>query len=544
MSFRIRSLLLFFSVLIFISGCSSLKKSEEPAPLPQEEVSKQVPEIVIVKKAPLISPLPAPAPGPQEIREYLTRPKTPVMREFRAAWVATVANINWPSTPDLSTADQQKEAIKLLDLLKEHNFNAVIFQIRPQADALYQSDIEPWSYYLTGQQGKAPQPYYDPLRFWTKEAHNRGIEMHVWLNPYRAHHSTQGELSEKSIINTNPELVIKLKDGQYWMDPAQKGTQDRSSAVVMDIVKRYDIDGVHFDDYFYPYDSYNDGEDFPDDVSWKKYQKDGGALTRGDWRRESVNTFIKRIYNEIKAEKPHVKFGLSPFGIWRSGFPKFTTGYDQYAKLYADAKLWLNEGWIDYFTPQLYWKINQIPQSFPVLLGWWEGENTKNRHLWPGMNVGLGGDEENSDEVINQIMITRGMLPDSKGAVHWSIGALLNHPELSKALLEGPYKNPALVPASPWLNTEVSAVPVVASQTVSDKLNITWTHDNAMEVFRWVVYFRYTDGPWQYKILSKNERAVELPKVQEEINTTLTHIAVTAVNRTGNESDFKEIEIK
>lgn len=160
------------------------------------------------------------------------------------------------------------------------------------------------------------------------------------------------------------------------------------------------------------------------------------------------------------------------------------------------------------------------------------------------MNVGLGGDEENSDEVINQIMITRGMLPDSKGAVHWSIGALLNHPELSKALLEGPYKNPALVPASPWLNTEVSAVPVVASQTVSDKLNITWTHDNAMEVFRWVVYFRYTDGPWQYKILSKNERAVELPKVQEEINTTLTHIAVTAVNRTGNESDFKEIEIK
>jgi uncharacterized lipoprotein YddW (UPF0748 family) len=544
MSFRLRSLLLFFSVLIFISGCSSLKKTEEPTPVTREEVPQQVPEVVIVEDAPPVSPLPAPAPEPEEIKEYITRPKTPVMKEFRAAWVATVANINWPSKPGLTTADQQKEAIKLLDHLKDYNFNAVIFQIRPQADALYQSDIEPWSYYLTGQQGKAPEPYYDPLSFWTKEAHDRGIEMHVWLNPYRAHHSTKGEISEKSIIKTNPELVVKLKDGQYWMDPAQKGVQDRSSAVVMDIVKRYDIDGVHFDDYFYPYDSYNGGADFPDDVSWKKYQNDGGKLTRGDWRRESVNIFIKRIYQEIKAEKPHVKFGLSPFGIWRPGFPEFTTGYDQYDKLYADAKLWLNEGWIDYYTPQLYWKINQIPQSFPVLLGWWESENTKNRHLWPGMNVGRGGDEKNSDEVINQIMITRGMLPDSKGAVHWSIGPLLKHPDLSKALIEGPYKNSALVPASPWLDTEVPAVPVVASQTISNKLNVTWTHENKFDVFRWVVYYRYNNGPWQYKILSKNESSVELPKVQEEKKETITHIAVTAVNRTGNESDFKEIRIK
>jgi uncharacterized lipoprotein YddW (UPF0748 family) len=288
------------------------------------------------------------------------------MQEFRAAWIASVANINWPSKPGLSKADQQKEAIALLDLLQSLNFNAAILQIRPQADALYKSDIEPWSYFLTGKQGEAPNPYYDPLEFWVEAAHNRGMELHVWLNPYRAHHLTGGTESAKSIVNEKPEMVVKLKDGQYWMDPSLKAVQDQSAAVVKDIVKRYDIDGVHFDDYFYPYDSYNGGADFPDTLSWNAYLQKGGKLSRGDWRRESVNTFIKRVYKEIKAEKKYVKFGLSPFGIWRPGYPESIEGMDQYDKLYADAKLWLNKGWIDYFTPQLYWKINPIPQSFPL----------------------------------------------------------------------------------------------------------------------------------------------------------------------------------
>ncbi|MDB5193294.1 MAG: hypothetical protein JWQ96_2857, partial [Segetibacter sp.] len=177
-------------------------------------------------------------------------------KEFRAAWVATVSNINWPSKPGLSTQDQQKEAIELLDFLQKYNFNAVIFQVRPHADALYKSDLEPWSYYLTGKQGQAPSPYYDPLEFWTEAAHDRGIELHVWLNPYRANHRDGKSISQQSIVKTNPELVVYLKEGYHWMDPALKGTQDRTTAVVMDLVKRYDIDGVHFDDYFYPYPSY------------------------------------------------------------------------------------------------------------------------------------------------------------------------------------------------------------------------------------------------------------------------------------------------
>src|SRR5690606_13040998 len=232
------------------------------------------------------------------------------------------------------------------------------------------------------------EPFYDPLHFWIEAAHDRGLELHAWLNPYRAHHSSGKVNSEKSIIKTHPELVLKLANGMYWMDPALEGTKEISTAVVMDLVKRYDLDGIHFDDYFYPYDSYNNGKDFPDDKSWDTYKSAGGELSRGDWRRENVNSFIKNIYEEIKAEQPEVKFGLSPFGIWLPGYPESIAGYDQSDKLYADAKLWLNEGWIHHCTPQLYWTTNKLEQSFPVLLGWWEEENYQARHLWPGINAG------------------------------------------------------------------------------------------------------------------------------------------------------------
>ncbi|TBW25852.1 hypothetical protein EZJ28_15000 [Gramella sp. KN1008] len=464
--------------------------------------------------------------------------------EFRAAWVATVANINWPSKPGLSTSEQQREALKLLDFLQENNFNAVIFQVRPQTDALYDSELEPWSYFLTGKQGKAPEPYYDPLKFWIEAAHNRGLELHVWLNPYRAHHTTGKEISESSIIKRKPELALELENGMWWLDPAKQGTQDHSAAVVMDLVKRYDIDGVHFDDYFYPYDSYNNGKDFPDNDSWNAYKDNGGELSRGDWRRFNVNRFIKRVYDEIKAEKPHVKFGLSPFGIWRPGYPQSVIGYDQYEKLYADAKLWLNEGWIDYFTPQLYWRINQEGQSFPELLGWWERENTKDRHLWPGINVGLGGDDKNIDETINQIMISRGMLPESKGVVHWSIGPLVKHDSLALALKQGPYKKKALVPASPWLDDTAPAAPEVRTSVNNDRLQINWDHLNSDDVFKWVLYFRYEGGKWDYKILSGDLDSYSLQYIVGDKKKKMEEIGITAVDRTGNQSEFKVIRLK
>ncbi|HEX3024220.1 MAG TPA: family 10 glycosylhydrolase [Chitinophagaceae bacterium] len=467
------------------------------------------------------------------------------MKEFRAAWVATVANINWPSKPALSTAQQKQEAIDLLDFLQKHNFNAVILQVRPQADALYKSDIEPWSYYLTGEQGKAPDPYYDPLEFWVKEAHDRGIELHVWLNPYRAYAPKGGAISDQSIVKTNPNLVLYLKQGYWWMDPSQKEVQNRTTNVVIDLVNRYDIDGVHFDDYFYPYPEYNLKEDFPDSVSYAAYKNAGGKLIKGDWRRKNVNDLIERIYKEIKAAKPSVKFGLSPFGIWRPGYPETVGGFDQYETLYADAKLWLNKGWIDYFTPQIYWPIKRYSQSFPVLLGWWNSENIKQRHLWPGISVGRDTSAKSVDETINQIMIARGLLLKSKGVVHWSISSDIKNTNLMKALDAGPYKDAALVPASPWLDKSIPVAPEISITKSTDSLQISWTHNNAASIFRWVIYYRY-GNVWSYKILNRNDRffQINLNGGTNKTPLALNSIAVTAVSRTGNESVLKEMEIK
>jgi len=467
-------------------------------------------------------------------------PVTPkAAREFRAAWVATVANINWPSKPGLSTTEQKKEATALLDFLKQHHFNAVIFQVRPQCDALYESKLEPWSYYLTGKQGTPPSPYYDPLAFWIEEAHNRGLELHVWLNPYRAHHKDGKEISDQSIVKKRPELAVYLQEGYWWLDPAQKGTQEHSTAVVMDLVNRYDIDGVHFDDYFYPYPSYNGGADFPDSASWKAYLENGGKLSRGDWRRNAVNVFIEQLYKKIKASKPHVKFGLSPFGIWRPGYPESIAGFDQYDQLYADARLWLNKGWIDYFTPQLYWPVNRIHQSFPVLLGWWAGENHRQRHLWPGISVGRDSSAKNVNEIMTQIMISRGMLPASMGIVHWSISSLTRNPNMAKALAEGPYKNNALVPPSPWLDQVAPAGPAVDFKRTADSLQVTWESRDPGDNFRWVVYYRYGNN-WQYRILNRHDRSVTLEscRVINRDSVRMNGIAVTAVDRVGNESPF------
>jgi uncharacterized protein YbbC (DUF1343 family)/uncharacterized lipoprotein YddW (UPF0748 family) len=474
-------------------------------------------------------------------------------REFRAAWVATVDNINWPSKPGIPVEDQKKEAIALLDLLYKNNFNAVIFQVRPHGDALYKSDLEPWSYYLTGTEGKAPDPYYDPLEFWIKEAHARGIELHAWLNPYRAHHPAGGEVTDASIVKKRPDLVVKLEQGYWWMDPAKKGTQDHSFNVVIDLIRRYDLDGIHFDDYFYPYPEYNNFKDFPDDESWQAYQKSGGKLSRGDWRREAVNTFIKRVYKGIKEEKPYVKFGLSPFGVWRPNNPPAIGGsFDQYNTLYADARKWLNEGWIDYYSPQLYWPINQLPQSFPVLLEWWSSENTKGRHLWPGISIARQQVDKASDEAINEIMIARGILPKSPGVVHWSIGTLVSSPLMTKAIYDGPYKRKALIPASPWLDKKSPEPPDVNISLEKDSVNISWSHKYSGDVARWVVYYK-NGTQWNYDIFGSNTATDNIfafavnknflsrtdpqtIKKIEDVLIPLDSVAVSAVDRYGNES--------
>jgi uncharacterized lipoprotein YddW (UPF0748 family) len=476
-----------------------------------------------------------------------------VPREFRAAWVATVANINWPSDKGLPVEEQKHEVIKLLDLLKASHFNAVILQVRPQADAIYPSDLEPWSYFLTGKQGQAPKPYYDPLNFWVEQAHKRGLELHAWLNPYRAHHLSGGPVTETSIVKKRPDLVVKLETGYWWLDPGKKGTQDHSYNVVMDIVKRYDVDGIHFDDYFYPYPSYNNNKDFPDEESWQSYLQKGGKLSRPDWRRQNVNIFIKRIYYGIKKRKPSVKFGISPFGIWRPSYPpSVVAGFDQYNELYADAKLWLNKGWLDYITPQLHWPINRIELSFPVLLNWWKEENKKGRHLWPGLNIGAKKGESAIDETINQIMIVHGMLPKSPGEVHWSIEPLITSPELAQAILEGPYKEPALTPKYPWLSNKIPKLPEVKVSKENDSLTVSWKHKNLSNISHWVLYFKF-ENEWDYRILSSDIKSQKVPLIKKinpskngdltETTETLNTIAVSSVDKFGNESSVVKIPI-
>ncbi len=412
-------------------------------------------------------------------------------REFRAAWVATVGNTDWPSKPGLSTEDQKKEALAILDTAVSLHLNAIILQVRPHCDALYASQLEPWSYYLNGQQGKAPDPFYDPLMFWIEGAHSRGLELHAWFNPFRAQIARGGDISDSSIIRTRPDLVRKLKDGSYWLDPAMKDVQDHSFDVVMDVVRRYDVDGVHFDDYFYPY---GDGT-FSDDSTWAEYTRSGGSLSHEDWRREGINTFVERVYKGIKREKLYVKFGIAPFGIWRPGNPPSIQGYDQYNRLNADARLWLNRGWVDYLSPQLYWTINQIPQSFPVLLSWWTRENTRGRNLWPGMIIGRMTDEKGADEIVNQIMIERGFVPEAPGHIHFSMKAFLKDSSaLNAALKNGPYRMQSLVPPSPWLDDEPPLAPKLVTAVSNDTLAVSWTHEKFDEVFRWVVYYQVREN--------------------------------------------------
>lgn len=363
--------------------------------------------------------------------------------EFRGVWVATVGNIDWPAKPGLPAEEQKKQLVAIFDRCEKLHLNAVIFQVRPMCDALYESALEPWSSFLTGEQGKSPG--YDPLKLAVEEAHKRGMELHAWFNPYRAWSpSAKGDPAANHLVKTRPGMAKKYGK-HHWLIPTEPEVLKHSLAVVLDVVKRYDIDGVHMDDYFYPYPETEEGTKkeipFPDDESWAAYQKGGGMLVRDDWRRDAVNRFVKAMYYEVHKAKPWVKVGLSPFGIWRPGNPPGIAGFDQYGKLYADAKLWLNEGWVDYFTPQLYWAIGAEKQSYPKLLEWWAKENTKGRHLWIGNSAG----RHSPEEITNQVKLTR---EAAGGNVWFSEKALRG---AKAAALGELYREKAAVPATPWL---------------------------------------------------------------------------------------------
>ncbi len=341
-------------------------------------------------------------------------------KEFRGAWVASVYNLDWPSKPGLSEDRQKAELRTILDRAKGVGLNAILLQVRPAADALYASKIEPWSAFLSAKQGESPG--YDPLAFAVKEAHARGIQLHAWINPFRAATNAGASFAKSHVSRTHPEWV-RRHGSLLWIDPGVPAARGYVLEVIMDIVRRYDIDGVHIDDYFYPYPTKGAG-DFADAASWKEY---GGAsgLSRADWRRQNINRFVEALYRQVKAEKATVKVGISPFGIYRPGVPSgIEAGLDAYAMLYCDAKLWLERGWCDYLSPQLYWSIQPAKQSFPALLNWWRAQSKAGRPVWPGIATDRIGAARPASEIARQIALTREGA-DMPGHIHWNMKAIM-----------------------------------------------------------------------------------------------------------------------
>jgi uncharacterized lipoprotein YddW (UPF0748 family) len=404
---------------------------------------------------------------------------------------------------------------------------------------MYESKIEPWSEYLTGVMGKAPEPFYDPLAFAIQEAHKRGMELHAWFNPYRAlHKSHLGKISANHISKTHPELVRSY--GEYlWLDPGERAVQQLSLRVVMDVVKRYDIDGVQFDDYFYP-DPTGVNHEFPDGASWKKYGV-SGTLNRGDWRRENVNTFVSSVYSSIKAAKPWVKFGIAPPGIWRPGDPPQITGSDNYNKLYADSRKWLVNGWVDYFSPQLYWPIAQKEQSFPVLLNWWSQQNSRHRHLWPGMSISDSRIHEwKAGEIPEQIQLERKQ-SGSDGYIFYNATSLLTNSSrgdaLRRTLQTTLNAQPALVPASPWLGNAPPSKPNLSAVDIANGLRLDWNVSTNSSSIRWWVVQSKSLGSWKTEMLPREYSA-------QIVTGRPDTVAITAIDRIGNASPPRVLEMR
>lgn len=304
--------------------------------------------------------------------------------EMRAVWVATIGNIDWPDAPTTDAEKQKQDFIRLLEFHKKNGINTLIVQIRPASDAFYPSKLEPWSQWLTGKQGLAPAPLYDPLEFMITETHKRGMEFHAWMNPYRAVHNIKtSSVSPDHITRIHPEWFLVYGEKKYF-DPGNRDAQAFVLSIVKDVVSRYDVDAIHFDDYFYPYPI--DGKPFPDQESYKKY---GKGMDLSEWRRSNVDSIIVKIHQTIDKTRKNCQFGISPFGVWRNADKdprgsKTKAGPTNYDYLYADILLWLKNGWIDYVTPQLYWEIGHKLADYDVLVDWWS-KNTYGKKCYIGL---------------------------------------------------------------------------------------------------------------------------------------------------------------
>jgi uncharacterized lipoprotein YddW (UPF0748 family) len=460
-------------------------------------------------------------------------------REFRGLWVATVNNVDWPSRPGLTTRQQQAELLAIMDRATELHLNAIILQVRPDCDALYDSKIEPWSEYLTGVMGQAPSPYYDPLEFAVEAAHKRGLELHAWFNPFRVRSlDLKTPVSQDFVSKRRPEIVRHY--GTYlWLDPGEQEARSYALSVVMDVVRRYDIDGAHFDDYFYPYrEKVNNRElEFPDGPSWSHYQAGGGKLSRNDWRRDNINQFIQEVYLSIKAEKPWVKFGISPFGIWRPKFPAQIKGLDAYDTLFADSRLWLRNGWVDYLAPQLYWPVDSKEQNFAALLKWWTEENTHQRHIWPGMKISdwRTVTDGNARETVREVEATR-QQSGATGEIFWHAKPLMDDMAgVAEAVGRQVYASAALIPPSPWLHAATPPAPVLIVRSNSKGFKLKWKPGPDVGAWRWVLA-KKIGGHWITDIFPSGIHETSFLTPDPAGRPAI--LALAAVDRCGNLSPW------
>lgn len=433
-------------------------------------------------------------------------------RDFRGAWIQTI----FQGYERRSTAENKQYLISLLDRLHAAGINAVIFQVRPRADAFYKSDIEPWSQFLTGSIGKAPSPAWDPLQFMVEEAHKRGMELHAWLNPYRAPTVAEAaKLPQNHLLRTNPERFVKYGKG-YYFDPSMQENRDHICRIVSDILARYDVDGIHFDDYFYPYPAGK--EKFPDS---RAYAASKSKLTLDDWRRENVDKLIEQVSGTIARTKPWVRFGISPFGIWRNSTSdprgSKTSGLQNYDDLYADVPLWAEKGWIDYQIPQLYWELDHQRAPYRELAGWW-ADNARGRHVY------IGQDTENILK-FNELESKLEFSGKVEGNCWWYAASL---PKIADKLSAGAYSTPALVPEYLWKHAEPASKP---SDLAFRNGTLAWADSG--DAGKWVVY----------RFESEKDIDIENPAAICAVTYSPAYVptrsgiyVVTALDRTNGES--------
>lgn len=471
-------------------------------------------------------------------------------REFRAAWIQSV-NGQFRGMP---TEKLKQNLIGQLNSLQKAGINAIIFQVRPEADALYASRLEPWSRFLTGVQGKAPEPYWDPMQFMIDECHKRGMEFHAWINPYRTKMTLKSELAPNHVYNIHPEWFVTYGD-QLYFDPALPESRRHICMVVSDIVSRYDVDAIHMDDYFYPYPI--KGKDFPDDASFARFG--GGFSNKGDWRRSNVNVLIKKLHETIREIKPWVKFGVSPFGIYRneSSDPlgSKTKGLQNYDDLYADVLLWAREGWIDYNIPQIYWHIGHPVADYETLVKWW-ARNTENRPLFIGqsvMNTVQNADPKNPS--INQLprkMALQRAYQTIGGSCQWPASAVVeNAGKYRDALIAEYHKYPALPPVFDFMDNEAPAK--------VRKMKPVWTEDGYILFWTAPKYKEEMNRAVQYVVYRFNDKEkvnIDDPshivaitrdnfyKLPYEDGKTKYRYVVTALDRLHNESKSVGKKIK